>query len=190
MNIAAGTPRTPRFPRLSLRGQPAPRALGLCTLLALLASAGEGRAESSTANRAKGIAGGALVGSEVVMLTEAAIGLQSGWLYAVGGVVGAGGGGVAGYYIGGSVSPKPPSFLLAGGIALVIPTLIGIATATSFEPPENYRPERSPDEDAAPDARLELPSVEIARTFSDAEIHMFRVTQATELHLSLLRGVF
>jgi len=190
MNIAAGTPRTPRFPRINWRGQAAPRALGLCTLLALLASAGEGRAESSTANRAKGIAGGALVGSEVVMLTEAAIGLQSGWLYAVGGVVGAGGGGVAGYYIGGSVSPKPPSFLLAGGIALVIPTLIGIATATSFEPPENYRPERSPDEDAAPDARLELPSVEIARTFSDAEIHMFRVTQATELHLSLLRGVF
>ena len=178
------------FPRISWRSHPAPRALGLCTLLAVLAGAGEGRAESSTANRAKGIAGGALVGSEVVMLTEAAIGLQSGWLYAVGGVVGAGGGGVAGYYIGGSVSPKPPSFLLAGGIALVIPTLVGIATATSFEPPENYRPERSPDEDAAPDARLELPSVEIARTFSDAEIHMFRVTQATELHLSLLRGVF
>jgi hypothetical protein len=169
------------FPRISL---------GSCTLLVLLASAGEGRAESNTANRAKGIAGGAIAGSEVVMLTEAAIGVQSGWLYALGGVVGAGGGGVAGYYIGGSSSPKPASFLLAGGIALVIPTLIGVATATSFQPPENYRPERSPDEDAAPDARLELPSVEIARTFSDAEVHMFRVTQATELHVSLLRGVF
>jgi hypothetical protein len=175
---------------MSWRGHPAPRALGLCTLLALLASAGEGRAESSTANRAKGVAGGAIAGSEVVMLTEAAIGVQASWLYVVGGVVGAGGGGVAGYYIGGSASPKPPSFLLAGSIALVIPTLIGVVTATSFQPPDNYRPERSPDEDAPADARLELPSVEIARTFSDAEVHMFRVTQATELHLSLLRGVF
>lgn len=175
---------------MSLRGHAAPRALGFCTLLALLASAGEGRAESSTANRAKGIAGGALAGSEVVMLTEAAIGVQSGWLYALGGVVGAGGGGVAGYYIGGSSSPKPPSFLLAGGIALVIPTLIGVVTATSFQPDDNYRQERSPDEDAPAEARLELPSVEVARTFSDAEVHMFRVTQATELHVSLLRGVF
>lgn len=178
------------FPRMTWRGQPAPRALGFCTLLALLACAGEGRAESSTANRAKGIAGGALAGSEVVMLTEAALGVQPGWLYIVGGVAGAGGGGVAGYYIGGSSSPKPPSFLLAGGIALVIPTLIGVATATSFEPPDNYRQERSPDDDAPAEARLELPSVEVARTFSDAEIHMFRVTQATELHLSILRGVF
>jgi hypothetical protein len=175
---------------MSWRGNPAPRALGFCTLLALLASAGDGRAESSTANRAKGITGGAIAGTEVVMLTEAAIGVQSGWLYALGGVVGAGGGGVAGYYIGGSASPKPPSFLLAGGIALVIPTLIGVMTATSFQPPENYRPERSPDDDAPADARLELPSVAIARTFSDAELQMFRVPQATELHLSLLRGVF
>ena len=178
------------FPRMNLRGHLAPRAFGFCTLLALLASAGEGRAESSTANRAKGITGGAIAGSEVVMLTEAAIGVQPGWLYAIGGVVGAGGGGVAGYYIGGSSSPKPPSFLLAGSIALVIPTLIGVVTATSFQPSDNYRQERSPDEDAPAEARLELPSVEVARTFSDAEVHMVRVTQATELHVSLLRGVF
>jgi len=169
------------FPRIGL---------GFCTVLALLASAADGRAESSAANRAKGSTGGALVGAEAVMVTEAAIGVQASWLYMIGGVVGGGGGGVAGYYIGGTSSPKPPSFLLAGGIALVIPTLLGVVTATSYQPPENYRPEHSPDEDAPADARLDLPSVEVARTFSDAELQMFRVRQATELHISLLRGVF
>ena len=165
-------------------------SLGFCTLLALLASAADGRAQSTGTNRAKGISGGALVGAEAVLMTEAALGVQAGWLYAVGGVVGGGGGGVAGYYIGGSSSPKPPSFLLAGGIALVIPTLIGLVTATQFQPPETYRPERSPDEDTPGDARLELPSIEVARRFSDEELHMFRVQQATAVHLSLLRGVF
>jgi hypothetical protein len=169
------------FPRISL---------GFCTLLALVAGAADGHAESTGANRAKGISGGALVGAEVVLMTEAALGAQAGWLYAVGGLVGGGGGGLAGYYIGGSSSPKPPSFLLAGGIALVIPTLIGVVTATQFAPPDSYRQERSPDEDAPADARLELPSIEVARSFSDEEVHMFRVQQATALHLSLLRGVF
>jgi len=169
------------FPRISL---------GFCTVLALLAGAGDGHAESSAANRAKGITGGALVGSEVVLVTEAAIGVQPGWLYIVGGIVGGGGGGVAGYYIGGSSSPKPPSFLLAGGIALVIPTVIAVVTATQFQPSDTYKPDRSPDDDAPADARLELPSVEVARTFSDEERHVFRVQQATAVHFSLLRGVF
>ena len=170
------------FPRISL---------GFCTVLALLASSAEGRAESSTTSRAKGITGGALLGGELVMITEAAIGVQSGWLYAIGGIVGAGGGGWAGYYIGGSSSPKPASFMVAGGIALVIPTLIGVVTATQFHPPETYRQERGPAEDDAPmDARLELPSLELRDTFSAEEVQVLRVPQQTALHLGLLRGVF
>jgi predicted lipid-binding transport protein (Tim44 family) len=170
------------FPRISL---------GFCTLLALLASASEGRAEGSSTNRAKGIAGGALLGTEAVLITEAVLGVQPGWLYVLGGVVGAGGGGLAGYYLGGTASPKPPSFMLAGGIALVIPTLIGVVTATQFRPPETYRQERSPDEADAPvDAKLELPSLELGQAFSAEEVHVFRVPQTTSLHLSLLRGVF
>jgi hypothetical protein len=169
------------FPRISL---------GFFTVLALLASASDGRADESTRNHAKGVTGGALVGTELVLITEAALGVQAAWLYTLGAAVGAGGGGVAGYYIGGSTSPKPPSFLLAGGIALVIPTLIGVVTATQFRPPESYRPERAPDEDAPLDARLELPSVQVAESFSAEEVHVFRVPQTTALHLSLLRGVF
>lgn len=169
------------FPRISL---------GFCTLLALLASASDGRAESSGTNRAKGVTGGAMLGAEVVLITEAAIGVKPRWLYLLGGAVGGLGGGWAGYHIGGSSSPKPPSFLLAGGIALVIPTLIGVVSATQFQPPDTYRPEPSPEQDAPMDARLELPSVEVARTFSDEEVHDFHLPRTTAVHLSLLRGVF
>lgn len=188
------------FPRISL---------GFCALVALLASTSESRADGT--NRAKGIAGGALVGAEVVMLTEAAIGVKPTWLYVVGGVVGAGGGGVAGYYLGGSSSPKPPSFVLAGGIALFIPTLIGLVTATQFQPDDSYQQQRSPEEDAPLDARtrerpeqperraalaqgaaarLELPQVQVAQTFTAEEAQVHQLRQAPALHVSLLRGVF
>jgi hypothetical protein len=169
------------FPRISL---------GFCTLLALLASSAEGRAESSGTNHAKGIAGGALVGSQAVLITEAALGVQRRWLYLLGGAVGGLGGGWAGYHIGGSSSPKPASFLLAGGIALVIPTLIGVVSATQFQPPDSYKPERAPEEDAPMDTRLELPSIEVARSFSDEEVHVFQLPRTTAVHVSLLRGVF
>jgi hypothetical protein len=194
------------FPRISL---------GFCALLALLCSSSPSRADST--NRAKGIVGGALVGAEVVILTEAAIGVKPMWLYGVGAVVGAGGGGVAGYYLGGVSSPKPPSFVLAGGIALFIPTLIGLVTATQFQPDDSYQQQRAPDEDApearraAPEApaarsaaaqaadrseprgasaRLELPQIEVAQTFTPEEVSTHRVRQTPSFHLSLLRGVF
>jgi hypothetical protein len=194
------------FPRISL---------GFCALLALLASSSESRADGT--NRAKGIAGGALVGAEVVILTEAVIGVKPMWLYAVGAAVGAGGGGVAGYYLGGVSSPKPPSFVLAGGIALFIPTLIGLATATQFQPDDSYQQQRAPEEDtpearrSAPraplaqasvahpamrdalpqtSARLELPQLEVTQTFTAEEVQAHRVRQVPSVHLSLLRGVF
>jgi hypothetical protein len=145
---------------------------------------------------AKGVTGGVLVGAEVVLITEAALGLEPAWLYVVGGVAGAGGGAVAGYYIGGSVSPKPSSFLLAGGIALLIPAVIGVISATHFQPPDTYRQETSPDDDTPLDARrrpqahLELPRIDIAPVFSAEEQHKYQLQQATEIQFSLLRGVF
>jgi len=167
------------FPRISL---------GLATLLALWAGAGEARADSK--NMAKGITGGVLVGAEVVLITEAALGVEPAWLYVVGGVAGAGGGAVAGYYIGKSVSPKPASFLLAGGIALVIPALIGVISATSFQPPETYKQELAPEDEAPLDAHLELPRVELGEVYSAEERHEHQLPQATEIQFSLLRGVF
>src|SRR6476469_7589865 len=90
-------------------------------LSACLIASGIARdASADTINRGKGIAGGVLLGAETVCLTEAAFGLQPTWLYGVGALAGGGGGAWVGYHLAGSTSSKPSSFLLAGGIALVI----------------------------------------------------------------------
>src|SRR3974390_480039 len=47
----------------------------------------------------KGIAGGVLLGAEVVTITESLVGVRAGWAYGVGALVGAAGGGVGGYFV-------------------------------------------------------------------------------------------
>jgi hypothetical protein len=86
----------------------------------------------------KGIIGTGLLGAEVVMLGEAAFGVKSGWAYVIGGVVGAGGGALAGHYIEDGADPKVSLYLLAGGVALVIPTTVAVLSATAYTPPEDY----------------------------------------------------
>jgi hypothetical protein len=86
----------------------------------------------------KGIAGGALLGGEVVMLVEAALGLKSGWVYILSGVLGAGAGGFGGYMVEQEADPKVSVYMLAGGMALVIPTTVAVLQATSYSPPEDY----------------------------------------------------
>jgi hypothetical protein len=164
-------------------------AVGLAACFAGTAVASDASAAEAT-NRGKGVAGGVLLGAETVCLTEAAFGLQPTWLYGVGALAGAGGGVWVGYHLAGSSSSRPSSFLLAGGIALVIPTLIGIITATHFQPPETYREEQQPEDEPALEGRLELPTLSLSQAFSPQEISEFGLTQATEIHVSLLRGVF
>jgi len=175
-------------------------------------------------NRVKGTIGGAMMGAEIVMLTESAFRLRPTWMYLAGGA----GGGLIGGYVGNRMSGgsnRPPSFLLAGGIALIIPTIMGVLTATQYEPIGTIRQdlpddssgdgsgddEDSDDEPADPDAtdpesmdggdapepgarspapRLELPTLGLAQAFSRDELGQFGVRQATELHVSVLRGVF
>lgn len=165
---------------------------------ALLLDSAECHAQSAGTNTAKGIAAGALIGAEAVLVTEAALGVRPGWAYWVGGVAGAGAGAAGGYFIGDGASTEATSFLLAGGIALVMPTMIAVVAATTFRPPENNRVEVPLDsepepleEDTAPlsedepaSARLSLPSVMITRAFSAEEISTYRVTQALGLHIA------
>jgi hypothetical protein len=92
----------------------------------------------------KGITGGALLGGEAVMLTEAAVGVKPGWAYLVGGVAGAAGGGVGGYFVEKASSAKPSLYLLAGGMALIIPTTVAVLSATAYHPPENYTEDHAP----------------------------------------------
>jgi hypothetical protein len=159
-------------------------------------------ARADTTNRVKGITGGALVGAEVALATEAALGVEPAWMYLVGGAAGAGVGALGGYFVGGGSSPEPSSFLLAGGIALVIPTMIAVVAATSFDPPDHYQRDVAPEDeldaeeepdpalDEAPLSGLELPVFGVAQAFSAEELHTFGGRQATVLHLALLRGTF
>ncbi|WP_234022820.1 hypothetical protein [Sorangium cellulosum] len=98
----------------------------------------------------KGIVGGALLGGEVVMLTMGAIGVERAWPYLVFGGVGAVGGGVAGYFIeAAEPAPEVPLYMLAGGMALVIPTLVVTLNATAYKPPATDQSEPIRNEPAA-----------------------------------------
>lgn len=188
-----------------------------CLLLALTPRAAEAREASG---KFKGAIGGGLLGAEVVLLTESAFRLKSSWTYLAGGVGGAALGTVGGYYlIEKDHGPRGPIYLLAGSLALVIPTLLAVLSASHFEPPATYRQELPADEDLllepAPEAEgaarefesfrartargverdatplaLRLPSLSITPAFSDVELATFAVTQRTELHVYVFNGVF
>jgi hypothetical protein len=118
-----------------------------------VAVAGAAHAEGATTGTVKGTVGGALLGGEAVMLTEAAIGVKPGWAYAVGGGIGAAAGGVGGLLIEQNVNPKVSLYLLVGGMALAIPTTVAVLSTTAYEP-VNYVEERpSPEEPVAEPAR-------------------------------------
>jgi hypothetical protein len=112
-------------------------AAGLGVAAALFTQSAPARADEVPAT-GKGITGGALLGGEVVMLVEAAFGTKPAWAYIVGGLVGAGGGAVGGWEIEQNADSKVSVYMLAGGMALVIPTMVAVLEATSYKPPEDY----------------------------------------------------
>lgn len=125
---------------------PSKRPLTLATAALALLCAGQAHAQGvdKASSTGKGIAGGALLGAEVVILTEAAFGVKPYWAYAVGGGAGAIAGGVGGYFIEQNLSAKTNMFLLAGGMVLAIPTTIAMLSATQYEPPANYVQDQGP----------------------------------------------
>jgi hypothetical protein len=110
--------------------------LTLAALGAFASVAPDAEAQEVVTPTAKGVVGGALLGGEVVMITEAIIGVRPVWPYLAFGGLGAVGGGVAGYFIEQSSSDgRVPLFMLAGGIALVIPTMVLTLNATRYRSP-------------------------------------------------------
>jgi hypothetical protein len=104
----------------------------------------EARADD-VSSTGKGIGGGALLGGEVVWIVEGIAGVHSGWAYVIGGVLGAGGGGVGGYFVEkGSSDGKAPMYMLAGGLALVIPAVVLMLNGTRFQPEEGATEDRTP----------------------------------------------
>lgn len=88
----------------------------------------------------KGIAGGALLGAEIVMIPIAIAGVDAWWPYVVFGAVGAGGGAVGGWAVEKATKPDGPSepalYMLAGGMALIVPTIVAVLNATAYDPTE------------------------------------------------------
>ena len=92
----------------------------------------------------KGLVGGALLGGEVVMLTEAAIKVKPGWAYYIGGGVGMIGGGIGGHYLESHLTSQEAMYMLSAGMLLVIPTAVAAMNAVSYDTPLEYTQDNPP----------------------------------------------
>lgn len=163
---------------------------------ALTSAPSEARAQTSTAvgvnPMGKGTAGGILLGGEVVCITLGAVGVEKGWPYLAFGGLGMVGGGVGGYFVDKATSTAPstgePSlYMLAGGLALVIPALVLSLNATAYKPPETDRQSEpvnnEPSKDApkpgrAPGARsFQLPKVALRPQLPHIPVSLFDLYQ-------------
>lgn len=121
------------------------RLLPLIAPLLLISNVAHAQAEPGVGG--KGIVGGALLGGEAVTLTEAALGINPAWAYYLGGGAGLIGGGVAGYFLEDSLSPKSAMYLLSAGMLLAIPTTVAVLNATSYDAPLEYTQDMPPLDD-------------------------------------------
>jgi len=121
------------------------RALALAAVAAgtvLLGSPKVAHAEEVSPD-GKGIAGGALLGAELVVFVEAIAGVRSGTAYLLGAGAGAVAGGVGGYFVEQAVSDgRVPAYMLAGGLALIIPAIVITLDQTRYLPSEGAREDR------------------------------------------------
>jgi hypothetical protein len=122
-----------------------PKAASLTALAAAAAMFPSTARAEEVSPTAKGVVGGAMLGGEVVMLTEAIIGVRDWVPYLIGGGLGAVGGGVGGYFIEKeSTDGRAPVYMLAGGLALLIPTVVLTLNATRYRPSEEATEDRAP----------------------------------------------
>jgi hypothetical protein len=131
--------------------------LGAAALAAAVTLAPQtARAEGPATPAGKGIAGGIMLGAEVVMIPIAIGGVEPWWPYLLGGVLGGAAGGVGGWGVEQTGSTEASVYMLAGGMALVIPTIVGVLNVTAYNTEEDTGDEETgegetPATDAAPD---------------------------------------
>ena len=196
-----------------------PVAAALVAATAVLAPA-PARAEGPVDATGKGITGGAFLGAETVMIVTAAIGAKSWWPYVVFGAVGAGGGAVGGYFVEQASVAEPSLYMLAGGMALIVPTLVAVLNATAYDPVDDEDEGGDAPSDGTPgtdaegtisvegsraplptglidiysaDAtavRLGVPAVAVRPSFTPVEVAKYGVEQHTEVHVPVIAGSF
>jgi hypothetical protein len=116
----------------------------LALSIALLAPSALATGKEEASPTGKGITGGALLGAEAVMLVEAALDVKPAWAYIVGGLAGGVAGGVGGWAVEDGGDARLSMFLLAGGMALVIPTTVAVLATTAYDPPPDYVQDKAP----------------------------------------------
>ena len=136
------SPKSP--PSFGARGRRA-RLLTTLALLGATAVCAPAAHADEVSPSGKGIAGGILLGGEVVTITESLIGVRSGWAYLIGGGLGAVGGGLGGFAVEqASANGQGATYMLAGGMALIIPALVLTLNATRYRPSENATEDKPP----------------------------------------------
>ncbi|MRG94949.1 hypothetical protein GF068_23945 [Polyangium spumosum] len=186
-------------------------ALGVATLTG---QPSEAAAEGPVVGTSKGIVGGALLGGELVALGMGAFGVSKGWTYLVFPPLAAVGGGIGGYFIEQSAPPaEVPLYMLAGGMALVIPTIIVTLNATIYKAPENYPNEPVQNQPAGEPAlprvskrpihvpmslvdvhegrfAMGVPALEIRPMYTPEEMAKFGVAQGREVKIPVFQASF
>lgn len=131
--------------------------LGAGFLAALVLGPVRSACADDVSPKGKGIAGGALLGAESVTIVASLAGLRAPWIYGVGAAAGAIGGGVGGYFVEhSSADGTVPTYMLAGGLALVIPALVLYLNGTRYQPEEGATDDRAP---SGPPAEPGVPGV-------------------------------
>ena len=139
--------------------RPAPLLAAGVVALTGLACPGRDARGDDVSSSGKGIAGGVLAGAEVVTIVESIAGVRQPWIYAVSAGAGAIGGGVGGYFLEkGSSDGVAPTYLLAGGLALLIPAVILYLNGTRYQPEEGSTEDHVP---AGPPAEPGVPGMGI-----------------------------
>lgn len=130
-----GLPKNARIQVAKVTSKTSKRLASLCSyaITAALPATALGEPVQSTG---KAITGGALLGAELMVFTEAALGFESPWYFAAGAGLGAVGGGVGGYYIERAGNAELSLYMLVGGMALVIPASITYLDAVAYSPEE------------------------------------------------------
>jgi hypothetical protein len=145
----------------------------------------------------KGIVGGGLIGAEVTVLVEAALGVKNPWYYALGGGLGMVAGGVGGFFIAQASGESPvPMTLLTVGLVGAIPTTIAVLSATQYRPEQDQamtsalvRP-RGLIQYSPVGYSLTFPQVQIREVFSPKEKVTYALPSATEFRTVVFSAEF
>jgi hypothetical protein len=122
-----------------------PSLIAAAALLSATIMSGRNARADDVSPTAKGVVGGALLGAEVVTIVEGIADVRSGWAYGIGALLGAAGGGIGGYFVEhNSSNGRAPTYMLAGGLALIIPAVVLTLNGTRYRPQEGATEDNVP----------------------------------------------